>query len=373
MIQVRIDKLAVGGYGLARHEGLVIFVPYTVPGDEVLVEITDKKKNHAFAEIKDFIKKSPDRIEPPCPYYQSCGGCNWQHISQEAQLNIKEDLVRENLKKFLGFDVTVNKIIPSPQPWRYRNRIQLSANENLLGFKKRKSHDVVDIKDCLIIEEPLSKALPDVRESLSKGQKRVELYLTEKNEVRWDQIDLLEDAIGFSQVNRFQNEELISAVLSLAHPAPKSILELYAGSGNFTWPLAKKFPATEITAVELNNKLVERAYLKKKDFPKVQFFMSDVETFLRRWPVDQHDFIYLDPPRQGSTPFTMQSIASAGVPHIVYLSCHPVSLARDLSVFMKAAEQAGKSYTITLVQPFEMFPHTDHVETLVEIKLDSSR
>src|SRR4051812_19899822 len=126
---VKIEKMAIGGYGLARHENLVIFVPYSVPGDEVLVEITDKKSNHAFAEIKAFLKKSPERVEPPCQYYESCGGCNWQHVQPQAQLQYKENLVRENLKKFLGHEVSVNSIIPSPAPWRYRNRIQLSSED----------------------------------------------------------------------------------------------------------------------------------------------------------------------------------------------------------------------------------------------------
>jgi 23S rRNA (uracil1939-C5)-methyltransferase len=367
--QVKIEKLAVGGYGVARHEGLVVFVPYSVPGDEVIVEITEKKSNHAFAEIKEFVTKSPERIEPPCQYYQSCGGCNWQHIQSEAQLRYKEDLVRENLRKFLGEDISVNKIIPSPQPWRYRNRVQLSSAEGRLGFKKRKSHSVVDIEDCLIIEEPLGKALSRVRTSLGPTERRIELFLTPKNDVKWETMENLEDAMGFSQVNRFQNEDLISKVLEWSPASAKSILELYAGSGNFTWPLAGKFSDSEIVAVELNSKLVGRAAENKKTFPKVQFINSDVESFLKRWPVTKHELVFMDPPRQGANPFIMKSLAAAGVPHILYLSCHPVSLARDLSDFMKAAKKSRKSYKITQVQPFEMFPHTDHVETLVSINL----
>jgi 23S rRNA (uracil1939-C5)-methyltransferase len=368
-VSIKIEKLAVGGSGLARHDGLVIFVPYTVPGDEVLVEITEKKSNHAFAEVKEFIKKSSERIEAPCPYYMSCGGCNWQHIDQKAQLKHKETLVSENLKKFLGFDVEIKSIIASPQSWRYRNRIQLSAEDGLLGFKKRKSHSVIDIKDCLIAEEALVQALPDIRKSLKKEKKRIELFLTEQKEARWEEYENPDEAIGFSQVNRFQNEDLIKSVLSEVMPSCKSILELYAGSGNFTWPLAKKFPAAAITAVELNPKLVSRAHQRKKDFPKVQFFSSDVDAFLRRSPVDQHDLVFLDPPRPGCSEYTMKALGAAGIPHVLYLSCHPVSLGRDLSTFLKAAKQAKKDYKITLVQPFEMFPQTDHVETLVSLRL----
>lgn len=367
--QVTIEKLAVGGYGLTRHEGLVIFIPYTVPGDEVLIEITEQKSNHAFAEIKKIISKSPERTEAPCPYYMSCGGCNWQHIEHKAQLKYKTQLIQENLNKFLGFEVSVNPIIPSPQTWNYRNRIQLSAKNGLLGFKKRKSHSIIDIEDCLIIEKPLSEALPQLRKDANNGEKRIELYLTNQHEVRWDEFEELDEAMGFAQVNRFQNEQLIEHVLSWASPFAKNILELYSGSGNFTWPLAKKFSSANIIAVELNSKLVEKAQIQKKDFPKVQFINSDVENFLKRAPVQQQELVFLDPPRQGSTAFSMKSLASAGVPQILYLSCHPVSLARDLSVFMAAAKQSQKTYKITKVQPFEMFPQTDHVETLVSLEL----
>lgn len=367
---VKIEKLAVGGYGVGRHEGLVIFVPYSVPGDEVVVEITEQKSNHAFAEIKSFIKKSSERVEPPCQYFESCGGCNWQHIQPEAQLKYKENLVRENLKKFLKEDIFVSPIIPSPQPWRYRNRVQLSAVGKEIGFRKRKSHAVVDIADCLIIEKPLSEALPQIRSSLSTGEKRIELFLTPRNEVKWEEIENVEDGAGFSQVNRFQNEGLIAKALEAIELPPRSILELYAGSGNFTWPFAKKFSSTEITAVELNSKLTKKALEMKKSFPKVQFINADVDSFIRRWPVEQHDLVFLDPPRQGATSLVMKSLGSSGISHVLYLSCHPVSLGRDLADFMAAAKKSRKSYRIQVVQPFEMFPHTDHVETLVDLRVD---
>ncbi len=369
-IPLKIEKLAVGGDGLGRFNGMVIFVPFTVPGDEILAEITEHKKNHAFGIIKEVISNSLERAVPPCPYYFSCGGCNWQHVEPKAQLKYKELLVAENLKKFLRLDIPVLPIIPSPKNWRYRNRIQLSSQGPLLGFRKRNSHQIIDIKDCLITEEALTNCLPLIRNKLENSSQRIELFLTEKGVPQWEKVAETGEGVGFSQVNRFQNEDLIRTVLDWITTQPQSILELYAGSGNFTWPLAKKFPKASYQAVELSDLLVQRAQIMKQRFPSVQFLAADVEAFLKRSAVQKHDLVFLDPPRQGTTAYVMEALASARPSQILYLSCHPVSLTRDLSVFLKASENQGTKYRITRVQPFEMFPHTDHVETLIELRVD---
>ena len=369
-IPLKIEKLAVGGDGLGRFDGMVVFVPFTVPGDEILVQITEQKSNHSFGEIKQIISSSSERIKPPCPYYFDCGGCNWQHVEPKSQLKYKEILVAENLKKFLRQDVPVLPIIASPQNWRYRNRIQLSSMGSLLGFRKRKSHQIIDVKDCMITEEILTQAFPLIRESFKNTQQRIELFLTDKGVAQWEKVANSGEGVGFSQVNRFQNEDLIKTVLSWITNPPKTILELYAGSGNFTWPLAHKFPIASLVAIEFSTLLVERAQEFKKSFPQVEFLASDVDTYLKRSTRQKYDLVFLDPPRQGTSSLVMESLASARPEQILYLSCHPVSLSRDLSVFFKAAEKVGAKYQIVRVQPFEMFPHTDHVETLVELRVD---
>ena len=369
-IPLKIEKLAVGGDGLGRYNGMVIFVPFTAPGDEILVQITEQKKNHAFGTLKEIVLPSVERSKPPCPYYFNCGGCNWQHIEAKAQLKHKELLVAENLKKFLRFDIPVLPIIPSPKNWRYRNRIQLSSQGPLLGFRKRNSHQVIDIKDCLIAEEVLMNSLPLIRKNMDNSSQRIELFLTEDGMPHWEKVAQTGEGVGFSQVNRFQNEDLIRTVLEWVAASPQSILELYAGSGNFTWPIAKKFPKAFYTAVELSDLLVARAQKRKETFPSVQFLASDVEAYLKRSAVQKYDLVFLDPPRQGTSPYVMESLAASKPSQILYLSCHPVSLVRDLSVFLKACEKQAVKYQIARVQPFEMFPHTDHVETLVELRVD---
>ncbi len=373
-IPLKIEKLAVGGDGLGRYEGIVVFVPFSVPGDELLIQIIEQKSNHAFGEIKQILTASSERIKPPCSYYFDCGGCNWQHVDPKSQLKYKELIVSENLKKFLRFDVPVLPIISSPLNWRYRNRIQLSFDGSQMGFRKRKSHQIIDVSDCLISEEILTQSFPLIRKSIKNSQQRVELFLTEQGVAQWENIEETGEGVGFSQVNRFQNEDLIKTVLAWIDHSPFSILELYAGSGNFTWPLAQKFPSTPLTAVELSKKLVDRAQKLSTSFPRVKFLTSDVEAFFKLSSPQKHDLVFLDPPRQGTTSFVMESLAKMRPRQILYLSCHPVSLARDLSYFFKALENYSDKlvpkYQITRVQPFEMFPQTDHVETLVELRVD---
>ncbi len=373
-IPLKIEKLAVGGDGLGRFEGMVVFVPFSVPGDELLIQIIEQKSNHAFGEIQQILLASSERIKPPCPYYFECGGCNWQHVDPKSQLKYKELIVSENLKKFLRFDVPVLPIISSPLSWRYRNRIQLSFDGSQMGFRKRKSHQIIDVSDCLISEEILTQSFPLIRKSIKNSQQRVELFLTDQGVAQWENIEETGEGVGFSQVNRFQNEDLIKTVLAWIDHSPSSILELYAGSGNFTWPLAQKFPSTPLTAVELSKKLVDRAQKLSSSFPRVKFLTSDVEAFFKPSSLQKYDLVFLDPPRQGSTAFVMESLAKMRPRQILYLSCHPVSLARDLSYFLKALENSSDKvvpkYQITRVQPFEMFPQTDHVEILVELRVD---
>lgn len=372
-LSLKIESLAIGGHGVARHEGMVIFVPFGVPEDELLAEVIEQKSNFAQAEIRQIVKPSPHRQEPPCPYFFSCGGCNWQHIQTLSQLHFKHQIVAESLKKFAGYQSPLQPIVASPQSWRYRNRIQLAAKDNKLGFKKRKSHEVIDIQDCLISEESLIQLLPEIREKMatSNSEHRLEVFLDDEGRPRWQNTDNTESGpVGFSQVNRFQNENLIQTVLEWAGPSPAKILELYAGAGNFTFPLNKRWPLAEITAVELSPILVQRALQKQKSQSQVQILQAEVENFLRRRAIENFDLALLDPPRQGVNAYIMSSLAWAGIRKILYLSCHPVSLGRDLAYLFEAAEKAGKSYKVTRVQPFEMFPHTDHVETLVELRVD---
>ena len=369
-VELRIEKMAVGGAGLGRHNGLVIFVDYAAPGDLLLVEITEAKKNLSFAKIVKILEPSPARVKAPCPYFGVCGGCSWQHISREEQLKQKQLLVEDSLKeiqKLQSFEV--RKLLPSPQDYFYRNRIQMTALNGGWNFRKKHSHDFVQVKDCLIVEEPIRKVVQNPPKNL-KNSVRYDLRISESNETLITALDEDVELVGFSQVNRFQNQELIDHVLA-ALPAESSgeLFEFYAGSGNFTFPITSQKTFGHVWAVEGSPVLVKKAHqlIQQQNISskKLSFHLGDVGQFLKtRWP-KKDDVVFLDPPRIGADESVIKTLGLSKPRQIVYLSCHPVTLGRDL----KRLLALEKSYKINFVQPFEMFPQTDHVETLVSITL----
>ena len=379
-LQLKIDRLAVGGRGVGRSGALVIFVPDVAPNETVEVEITLVKKNYAEARLVAVVTASPSRMEPPCPVAGVCGGCNWQHIAYHEQLLQKRELVRESLRKFSGFDVSsdalVQPVIASPRPLRYRNRIQLHHSGKEIGYFRRGSHALVAIEDCPIAESPIAAEIPRLRAELSNQPAgRIEVFVTEDEQVltrkpdlyESDEQDDLEGGMGFafSQVNTQQNRNLVSLVIStfvmkFLDVTSPAIFDLYAGSGNFTFPLAKSFPKATITAVELNRDSVSRGEAKSSQTGQsIRWAQSDVGSFLKSNPIPENSGVLIDPPRTGCTPDVVEALANSRLQFLVYVSCHPVTLSRDLKAFSNAG------FTLESVQPFDMFPQTDHVETLV--------
>lgn len=375
-LQLKIEKLAIGGAGVARHEGLVVFVPMSAPDEVVLAEVTLVKKNFLEARILEVLTPSPSRRPTPCPVANICGGCNWQHIEETEQRNQKEKLVFESIRKF-NRDISFSylPIRPSPRSFRYRNRIQPKFKDPHFGFFARNSHEIVEITDCLITEEPLTARFAEVslwaKNRKAKGLQRLEIYLDDQEKVRFGPVDEEDDGVGFSQVNRYQNEDLLATVLSWAGESSyKNIFDLYAGSGNFTFPLAQKFKGSSVTGVELNSKLVAKARANIHE-NRIAYANADVDSYLKDASIGGEDLVVLDPPRAGASEFIMRALAKARPKKIIYISCHPVSLARDLAWFFAYTQKSGSPMKLLRVQAFEMFPQTDHVETIAELGVDS--
>lgn len=375
-INVTIEKMAIGGAGIARHEGMVLFIPLAAPADELTVEITLKKKNFAEAKIVKILKPGPSRRTPPCPVALVCGGCNWQQITEDEQRLQKEKLVLETIQKFnRGVEFEYLPIKASPRSLRYRNRIQPKFKNGNFGFFARNSHAIVNINDCPITEEELTAKFPEVRSFAEKKRSqdllKLEMYIAEEGDIRYGLITEEDDGVGFSQVNRFQNEDLVATALEWAGDfSYKTVFDLYAGSGNFTFPLASKYSIANVIGVELNPKLVERAKSRIGNKP-IKYFHSDVESYMKKAVIGRDDLVVLDPPRAGASEEIMKKLAEAPPRKIIYISCHPVSLARDLNWLFAWAQKLGKSFKLSRVQTFEMFPQTDHVETIAELVVDS--
>ena len=376
---VEIETLVVGGDGLARIEfqqkQVVVFVPRSAPGDQLKIKITAAEKNHLLGEIIEIIKPSEARRQAPCVYYDKCGGCNWQHVTEDMQVSQKEKILTGLMQKFLpDVTYTLQPLVRSDKNFNYRNRIQLKQIGSQLGYFKRGSHDIVDIDACLIAEEEISKQITEVKKKLRPSQEVRKFELRLNHEEKFESYPIGQDGEGlsFAQVNRGVNDALVKTVKDMVLKiAPTVVTELYAGAGNFTFPLVAALPQALFEAVELNSKLTQFAALKisKQSLQKrLFFFTSDCESFTDRRSLSA-ELVLLDPPRAGCSEQVLKNISRANPRHLIYISCHPVHLARDLKFLMKL----GDGYRIRHLQVFDMFPQTDHFETLVWLeKAESS-
>lgn len=372
-ISIQIEKMVVGGQALARHEGLVVFVDDAAPGDQLTVQITEHKKNLAYAQVLSLDSSSQLRAKPVCTHYGICGGCSWQHLNSVTQLDQKQKIVESSLRALLAEQsIQLLPIIKSPVSFNYRNRVQMTFDGKDLCFYGRRSQNLIPIHQCELAEKPINDFIQSGKKKNFKPQQRYEIRISETNPDYAESFLVSEDTTqsNFSQVNRFQNQDLIdSAIKALKSDSQSRLFELYAGSGNFTFPFYKNLNFKEIIAVEGSQKLVSLAHHKIQaeniSAKKLNFFVGDVEGFLNvSWPKSD-DVVFLDPPRIGSSETTMKILAISKPRQIVYLSCHPVTLARDLQWLM----QYQPRYKIEFIQPFEMFPQTEHVETLVSLTL----
>lgn len=375
-VEVRIDDVAIGGEGIARINGKVCFVPYAVPGDRLSIKIIEDKKDFSRGEIVSLLEPSPSRRSAPCPVFGQCGGCLWQNIEIESQENFKSKLVKELLNRKLphqSFEFL--PLVRSPQEFFYRNRITLKFNGKQLGYFGRRSHDFVPIDHCHLADKRINEALPEILKSLQSVKKphkkgedvsSVKISLDPSGTVKWALTHEKDLASGFSQVNTLQNEALVNLVKDWIHiPASKVFYDFYAGSGNFTFPIdvAKRFQ--QVIAVEYDSGLTQEAR-KASDLKKhFQFYTAKVEDFVSEIVLKTQSTFLVDPPRGGCEEPVMRALAHADPDQIIYVSCHPASLARDLERFFRVAPTGA--YKLKRVVCFDMFPQTDHIETVAEI------
>lgn len=369
--KVTVEKLIVGGQGLARinYEGqaLVVFVPLSAPQDELSIKIVATEKNHLLAEVVEIIRPSPFRKSAPCSYFGSCGGCTWQHVTYDEQIRQKELILTDLFKKFIpDVPYQLEKTIFSEKTLNYRNRIQLKQFNSELGYFKRGAHEIVNIDSCLIAEEIISSKISELKTQLrpAKELKKFELHLNLEGDFEYYPIGEAGERLSFSQVNNLINESLIKHVQKLVEKStPKTLTELYAGAGNFTFPLLESLSGLKIESAELNSKLTAHAVKKmlaNNLQKRLQIFTTDCESFVQRRQISS-DFLLLDPPRAGCSDQVIEKILQNAPQNILYISCHPAYLARDLKkIFLKYP-----SYKISYLQIFDMFPQTDHFETLI--------
>ncbi|MBZ5702148.1 MAG: 23S rRNA (uracil(1939)-C(5))-methyltransferase RlmD [Acidobacteriia bacterium] len=428
-LHFKVEKLVYGGDGLGHADGNTIFVPYVLPGEEVRAEIVTKKKTLIHARLLEVLTPAPERTAPVCAHYGACGGCHYQHIPYDAQVRLKTEILRETLSRLGGIawdGPVAHHVSPAAG---YRNRAQWAVRslpQPALGYFQAGSSTVCEIKECSVLSPGLAEVFGQLQALVTSGTlpgnlKEIEAFADSSDEkvainaaftafsksgaelakilqrgvprlasvLLNDQSSqkfelagpgfLTQEAGGFRykvshlsffQVNRFLIEELLESVTRGATGA--LALDLYAGVGFFSLPLTRTFK--KVISVDANlaatHDLRANAEAAKV---KIQWHHEQVDAFLRR-PHARPDFVVLDPPRAGLGAEAAANLAKLGAPEIVYLSCDPATLARDLAVLTGSPKSkqllSGTSprYEIASVALFDLFPQTYHLETLVRLR-----
>lgn len=417
-VQVHIESVAFKGYGVARIHGKVVFIPTTVTGDQAWIEITEEKKKYSMGRLIQVIKPSPWRVNPPCPYFGSCGGCQWQHIDYSIQGELKREILKDILRRLGGLreDPPIT-VIPSPQSYSYRARIQLKAKDKMLGYYQEKSHRIEDIQKCLIAHPLINPMLLLLRRTFPSfsGIKEIEINVSpdESNGIlilhflplnpktenflkkflqnqaifkgivtaKKERLNLFGDPSlnftiplsqerekrnlkfrispgSFSQVNLEQNQTLIQTVLQFSEVnREERVLDLYAGVGNLTLPLA--MGAREVLGIEENRMAIEDARFnaERNGIRNCDFIHGRVEDVFMSWERKIPDLVVLDPPRTGCKTI-LDQVARLKPKKIVYVSCEPTTFSRDLHLFSE------RGYSLQRLGLIDMFPQTFHMEVV---------
>lgn len=347
-MKIKIEKLVYGGDGLGEIDGKKIFVPYSAPGDILEIEIVEDYDGFSDARIVSIEDPAPCRVKPRCPVFGSCGGCQWQHINYGTQLEWKQKIFIETLERIGKIsNPEVGGILRSPKEWHYRNRIQLHIDsKKRVGFYKSKSKEVVEFEECFIADERINLELNKGREEFAKRDRGIALRV--------------ENSGGsFVQINSAQNEQLRKVLIEwLASVPHKAVLELYAGSGNFTFDIAKI--VERVVASDIDKKAIEAAKVrqKKERVQNIEFISVPSGRAARRIG-DGCDAVLVDPPRTGCAD-TLAPIVALRPQSIIYISCNPATLARD------AGTLAENGYRLERSLPIDMFPQTFHIESLTQ-------
>jgi 23S rRNA (uracil1939-C5)-methyltransferase len=429
LAEVTIESVAAGGDGVGHlPDGRVVFVSLTAPGDRVRVRIEEDRARFARASLETLISDGPSRCEPRCPVFGSCGGCAWQHIRYEDQLEAKRRILADALARIGGFDLSEAPVIhPSPEPYHYRARTRVLVRGGLLGYRRRRSHRLCAIESCPILAPPVDDLLHRIAEEpeswLTSGARpvgdKLRVALGEQPEEEWElcagsrgearswripqeppaecdgrpqraessrssHVDTslregppvtialkagpLQVSPGvFMQANALLWQDLVDAVVaqaaSGADDARGRLIELFAGAGFFTLSLASHF--SHVIAVESDARAVRdlTANLEVAGLAHVDVVAEPVDSALcYQW--GSPDCVVLDPPRTGLSRDAVRRLAELDARRIVYLSCDPATLARDLRLLC----DERPSYRLIHTSAFDLFPQTPHVEGLAVLE-----
>lgn len=439
IITLQINDINHEGQGVGKHEGFTVFVKGALPGETVEAKIILLKKSFAVGRLMQVIQASTERVEPPCPIYKQCGGCQLQHLDYAAQLKYKREQVINQLQRIGKLDleqVVVHPTLGMENPWQYRNKAQLPIGEEegglIGGFYRQGTHEIVEMEACLIqheendltiakvkeiaselgirayredehrgllrhvvvkygfatnevmvvliingdklpkeqaLIERLIKALPNVKSIyINRNTKKTNVIFGDDSRLLWgeayiyDTIGSIRFAISprsFYQVNPVQTKVLYDKALEYAAlEGQETVIDAYCGIGTISLFLAQK--AKRVLGVEIVPEAIADAKrnARMNSMENVEFAVGEAEKVIPWWKAQgiEADVIVVDPPRKGCDEALLETMIQMQPKRIVYVSCNPSTLARDLRIL----EDGG--YRTVEVQPVDMFPHTSHVE-----------
>jgi 23S rRNA (uracil1939-C5)-methyltransferase len=397
-----VDLLAPahGGVCLGRlPDGRAVFVPFALPGERVRVRLVESKRTFARAELLEVLQPAPQRIAPRCPHYGLCGGCHYQHTDYATQCALKAAILREQLQRLAGIvEPPLRPIVPSPQPWNYRNTVQFHLDpQGRLGYHRADSHQVVAIRECHLPEPVLNQVWPQLEFEPRLGLERVELRAGSGEEVLLIlesqdpqppefSVDfplsavhlspagtivlagedyLVMEILGrpfkvsapsFFQVNTAQAAAMVQHLLDILPLTPQStLLDVYCGVGLFTAFLAPR--VGRCLGVEVSPSACEDFAVNLDEFDHVALYQGAAEEILP-WLDVRPDVVVVDPPRAGMAPAALEALIRLGPTYLAYVSCDPATLARDLKHLL------GAGYRLLHITPFDLFPQTYHIESI---------
>jgi tRNA/tmRNA/rRNA uracil-C5-methylase (TrmA/RlmC/RlmD family) len=366
-LSLQITDIAFGGEGVARLEDFVVFVPFVLVGETVEVEITEVKKNFARGKLARVIQPSPDRVEPPCRWFGACGGCQYQHMAYPAQLQFKRKQIADLFERIGKFPADrVAPVVPCPQPYGYRNRIMIRSQWNKpeqklnIGFVRWDCGLVEDLDECKIAEPAINEQIRHVRaHPPPKGGIKVVLRIPP------DGWDVPPDS--FFQNNFFLLPKLVETVRELVRQGgTKHLIDLFCGVGFFGIELADAVES--FVGVEYDQLAVKAARRNAATRGRTngEFMAASVETampgLLKRFSPEATT-VLLDPPRKGCQPGTLELLRQQRPAQIIYVSCHPATMARDLNVLC-----GDGVFNLVQAVPLDMFPQTQHVECVADLR-----
>ena len=398
--EIDLTANSFGGEAIGRlPDGKAVFVPFGITSERVKVEITEEKRNYSRGRILEVLQPSPKRIQPRCPHFEECGGCHYQHLAYADQLVLKQEIVADQLKRMGRIEnPPMRPIVPSPLEWNYRNTVQFHLSRNgKLGYQRAGAHGVVEIRECHLPLPGINTLWPMLELDPEAGIQRVSIRCGSDEELlvglesnhpqppefevdfpvsvvflgvddtlllSGDDYSLMQvlgrtfrvSAASFFQVNLPQAKAMVEQVLASIKINEKSlIVDAYCGAGLFSAFLAPK--VKDLIGIELSESSCNDYAANLDEFDNVALYVGAVEEVLPSLKI-KPDVILLDPPRAGLEPEALAGVIEASPTQIIYVSCDPATLARDIQKLM------ANGYELASVTPFDVFPQTYHVETI---------